>query len=39
MLDLHYGDKVVWYVLEDQTTKQRYAAFRKVSPEELLSFP
>ena len=39
MLDLHYGDKVVWYVLEDQTTKQRYAAFRKLSPEELLSFP
>jgi hypothetical protein len=39
MLGLHYGDKLVWYMLEGQTTKQRYAAFRKVSPEELLSFP
>jgi len=39
MLKLQYGDKIVWYVLEDQTTKQRYAAFKKVSPEELLSFP
>jgi len=39
MLGLQYGDRVVWYVLEDQTTKQRYAAFRKVSLKELLSFP
>ncbi len=37
LLDLHYGDTVIWLVLEDENGK-RMAAFKKITPEDVKKF-